>query len=74
MNDRELELYSTEELVREILGRASFRGVVVHMCDDVGNRPEPDEMTFNVRFNRNFEADEIGRLLDVVSRRLPDAV
>ena len=74
MTHRELELYSTEDLLREVLGRASFHGVVVQMCDAAGNRPEPDEMTFDVRFNNNFETDEVGRLLDVVSRRLADPV
>ena len=74
MTHRELELYSTEELLRELLGRSSFQGVVVHSRDAVGNRPEPEELSFSVRFNRNFETEEVGRLLDVVSRRLADAV
>ena len=73
MTVRELELFATEDLIEELLNRATFQGVVIHSRDAVGNQAEPDQRTFSVRFNRNFETAEVGRLLDVVSRRL-DAV
>lgn len=75
MTVRELELYATEDLLEEVLRRSSFHGVVVHSRDAAGNhRAESEEHTFSVRFNQNFETEEVRRLLDVVSRRLADAV
>ncbi|WP_165248344.1 hypothetical protein [Paludisphaera soli] len=74
MTVRELELYATEDLIEELLGRTTFQGVVIHSRDDAGNHPRPDETTYSVRFNRNFQTEEVGRLLDVLSRRLADAV
>lgn len=71
---RELELYATEELLDEVLRRSSFQGVVVHSQDAVGNQSEPEERTFSVRFNHNFETEAVRRLLDIVSRRLADPV
>lgn len=71
---RELEFYATEELLEEVLRRSSFQGVVVHSRDVAGNHDEPEERTFSVRFNHNFETEDVSRLLDVVSRRLADAV
>jgi hypothetical protein len=74
MTVRELELYATEDLIEELLGRSTFQGVVIHSRDAAGNHPEPDETTYSVRFNRNFQTEEVGRLLDILSRRLADAV
>ena len=71
---RELEFYATEELLEEVLRRSSFQGVVVHCRDAAGNHAEPEEQTFSVRFNHNFETEDVSRLLEVVSRRLADAV
>ncbi|MDG3005280.1 hypothetical protein [Paludisphaera mucosa] len=74
MSVPELELFATEDLIEEVLRRTTFQGVVIHSRDAVGNGSEPDERTFSVRFNGNFQTGEVGRLLDVVSRRLADAV
>lgn len=74
MTARELELFATEDLIDEILRRSSFQGVVIHSRDAASNQAEPDERTFCVRFNRNFQTEEVGRLLDVLSRKLADAV
>lgn len=74
MTNRELELHATEDLLDELLRRHSFKGVVIHSHDAVDNHAEPDETTFRVRFNGHFQTEEVGRLLDVVSRRLADAV
>lgn len=73
MTVRDLELFATEELLEEILRRSSFQGVVIHAREAVGNGPAVSERAFRVCFNSNFETEEVGRLLDHVSRRL-DAV
>jgi hypothetical protein len=66
----ELELYSTEELISELLRRATFQGVIVHARDEAKTAEWNGERVFTVRLNANLSTDEAGRLLDVVSRHL----
>lgn len=73
MVDRELELFPTEELIRELLNRATFQGVIVHSRDEAKSRDWSDERIFSVRYNDNLSLHEVGRLLDVVGRRLAEA-
>ena len=74
MTDRELELFATEELIDELLRRATFQGVIVHSREQAKNQDWDGERMFSVRFNGNFDTQEVGRLLDVVSRHLADPV
>jgi hypothetical protein len=67
MHADELELFTTEELIGELLRRKTFQGVVVHSEDDY-RRPEwSGEKVFHVHFNGNLDADEVSRLLNVVA-------
>ncbi len=70
MNSDDLELYSTEELVEEILRRTTFQGVIVHSRDQARNRDWSGVRIFSVRHNDNFDAEQAGRLLGVVSQHL----
>lgn len=72
MVDRELELFPTEELIQELLSRATFQGVIVHSRDEAKSRDWSDERIFSVRYNDNLRLHEVGRLLDVVGRRLAE--
>lgn len=72
MADRELELFPTEELIDELLRRSTFQGVIVHSRNEARSREWSDERVFSVRYNGNLELREVGRLLDVVSRRLAE--
>ena len=74
MTDRDLELFATEELIDELLRRATFQGVIVHSRDEAKCQDWDGERMFSVRFNGGFEAQEVGRLLEVVSRQLADPV
>ncbi len=74
MSDRDLEFFATEELIDELLRRTTFQGVVVHSREEAKNQDWDGERMFSVRFNGNFEAQEAGRLLEVVSRHLADPV
>jgi len=70
MTPGDLEFCATQELIDELLRRTTFQGVVVHAHDGVKSRDWTGERIFNVRFNGNLGAEEVGRLLDVVSQHL----
>lgn len=70
MRPGELELFSTEELIDELLRRTTFQGVIVHARDGAKDRHWNGERVFRVRLNANLEPEEAGRLLDVVSQRI----
>jgi hypothetical protein len=69
----ELELFSTEELVEELLRRTTFQGVIVHARDEAKSRHWSGERVFRVRINQNLAPEEAGRLLDVVSQHIGGA-
>jgi hypothetical protein len=68
MNDGQLELFSTQDLINEILRRTTFQGVIIHAVDGAKNRHWTGERVFAVRHNSNFDTEEAGRLLNVVSQ------
>lgn len=70
MNTSDLELFSTAELIDELLRRTTFQGVIVHSLDEAKTRQWEGERTFRIRYNANFDAEEVGRLLDVLSRHI----
>lgn len=70
MDHGDLELFSTQELIDELLRRTTFQGVIVH-APDGGKSPNwIGERIFSVRFNSNLGAEQASRLLDVVSQRM----
>jgi hypothetical protein len=73
MTDGELELYSTQDLLDEVLRRTTFQGVIIHAADEAKRADWDGERVFKVRFNSNLASEEAGRLLDVVGQRLIDA-
>lgn len=72
MNPADLELFSTDDLVNEILRRATFQGVIVHSRDEAKRRDWSGERIFRVRHNANLDIEEVGRLLDVVGQHIAD--
>ena len=65
-----LELYTTKELVDELMRRKTFLGVVVHSEEDYKNQNWTEERIFKVHFNENLEPDQALRLLGTVANRL----
>ena len=65
----ELELFSTEELIDELMKRTTFQGVIVH-ADAPKSRHWSGERVFRVRINQNLGPEEASRLLDVVSQHI----
>jgi hypothetical protein len=70
MTQGDLELFSTEDLIEELLRRTTFQGVVVHAEGEAKSRHWNGERVFRVRLNDNLGVEEAGRLLDVVSQHI----
>jgi hypothetical protein len=70
MKPGELELFSTEELIEELLRRTTFQGVIVHARDGAKSRHWSGERVFRVRLNGNLDLEEASRLLEVVSQQI----
>jgi hypothetical protein len=66
----ELELFSTEELIDELMRRTTFQGVVIHARGGARSRRWSGERVFRVRINQNLAPEEAGRLLGVVSQHI----
>lgn len=68
MNAGELDWVATQDLIKELLCRTTFQGIIIHASDEVKNRDWDGERLFTVRHNGNLDTEEAGRLLDVVSQ------
>jgi len=68
MHSADLELFSTAELIEELLQRTTFQGVIIHSRDEAKSLEWSGERIFRVRHNANFDTEKVGRLLDVVSQ------
>jgi len=70
MNSEDLGLYTSEELVSELLRRQTFMGVLVRGEGDWKGRWD-GVRNFKVSFNDNLDTEEVRRLLGVVAEHLP---
>ncbi|QEH36680.1 hypothetical protein OJF2_52650 [Aquisphaera giovannonii] len=68
MSAGELELYSTQDLVDELLRRTTFQGVIVHAKDGAKSPTWEGERVFSVRHSPSLGTEEAGRLLDAVGQ------
>lgn len=68
MKPGDLELFTSEQLIEELLRRTTFQGVIVHTSEAAKSRSWDGERVFKVRLNENLGVEEAGRLLDVVSQ------
>jgi hypothetical protein len=66
MEPSALELYTTTELVEELMRRKTFLGVVVHSEQELKG-PWKGERSFRVHYNSNLDAGQACRLLDAVA-------
>jgi hypothetical protein len=51
MKPGELELFSTEELIDELMRRTTFQGVIVHARDGAKSRHWNGKRVFRIRLN-----------------------
>jgi hypothetical protein len=70
MQPSDLEFYTTNELVAELMRRKTFLGLVVHSEGDFRETTWKGEKVFKVRVSRNLDLAEAGRLLDIVAERM----
>lgn len=70
MQPNELELYTSQELIQELMRRKTFLGVVVHAREELKAQEWTGERVFSVHYNSNFAPAEVGRLLDVIAARV----
>jgi hypothetical protein len=70
MTPGDLELFTTSELIEELVRRTTFLGVVVHSPDPTRQPWKQGERTFRVHYNSNLDQDEAGRLLSVISDQM----
>ena len=66
MHSTDLEFYTCDELVRELMARKTFYGCVIHSAED-HKHDAWEERTFRVHFNQNLDQTRTGRLLDRVA-------
>jgi hypothetical protein len=69
MGPSDLELYTTKELIDELMRRRTFLGVVVHSEEEL-KQAWTGERVFKVHFNDNIDAGQALRLLEAVASRL----
>ncbi len=69
MSPTPIELYTTKELVDELMRRRTFLGVIIHSDKELKN-DWPGEGTFQVHFNANLDAARVSCLLDGVAQFL----
>ena len=70
MEPSELELYTTKELINELVRRKTFLGVIIHSGDELKSKEWTGEKTFKVHFNANLDTLQASRLLDTVANYL----
>ncbi len=67
MQPADLDLYTTRELVDELMRRKTFLGIVIHSETDCKDRDWKGNRVFKVRFNSNLAEQEAGRLLETIA-------
>ena len=70
MDQMELGLYTTQQLIAELMRRPTFLGVVVHSAEEAKGQAWEAERTFKVHFNDNLDSTCAGRLLDTVAEHM----
>lgn len=70
MTPDDLALFTSQELIDELMRRKTFLGVVIHSEQEAKTEDWPEERIFKVRFNANLDAEQTGRLLGVVAEYL----
>jgi hypothetical protein len=66
MQSTDLEFYTCEELIHELMRRNTFYGCIIHSAED-HKHDAWQERTFRVHINQNLDKSCAGRLLDRVA-------
>ena len=71
MEPSALELFTTRELVDELMRRRTFLGVVIHSEEELKGEWE-GERTFQVHFNDNLSSGQATRLLEAIAEYMEE--
>jgi len=69
----DIELYTTQDLIAELMRRKTFLGIVVHSEEELKAESWTGERLFKVHYNTNLAVAEVGHLLDVVAQHVERA-
>jgi hypothetical protein len=72
MNPSDLELYTTNELIDELLRRKTFLGVIIHAKEELKEERWRGEKVFQVHFNSNLDSQTACGILDAVTEYISD--
>jgi hypothetical protein len=67
MDPSELELYTTSQLIDELMRRKTFLGIVVHSKEELREKDWQGERVFQVHFNANLNPAAASGLLNAVA-------
>lgn len=67
MHPSDLELFTTKELIDELMRRKTFLGIVVHSEEELKDKSWSGERVFKVHFNSNLDSEQACRLLDAIT-------
>jgi len=67
MEPNDLELFSCQELIAELMRRKTFLGLVLHAEDEQKGADWHGERVFKVHLNDNLGASQAARLLGCVA-------
>ena len=70
MQGSDLAFFTTQELIRELVGRKTFLGLVLHAEQELKQQPWGGEQVFQLHLNANLESQEASRLLETVANYL----
>lgn len=59
----DLELYSSQELIKEIMNRHTFQGIIIHTECDCKEQRWDGKRNFSLRWNDNLEREEVSAIL-----------
>lgn len=65
-----LELYTTEEMVEEIINRTTFLGVVIQSEEDCKNKNWYGKKAFKIHWNNNLNNKEVADILENMASSL----
>jgi len=70
MQAADLELFSTEELIAELMRRQTFLGVVVQSVEEHKDAQWSGQGAFKVHYNSNLDSEQACRLLEAVTESM----
>ncbi len=72
MDRSDLELYTTKELIAELMRRKTFLGIIVHSKDELKEAQWHGERIFQVHLNSNLDTATARGILTAVAEYMVD--